>query len=89
MRTLSDASDPDFRVRHRKETTDSQKGVECRGSERERTEEKTPNTECKTPGPGGAPNAGTKDFPLDGRTERREEKSPKNQEINASQPGPL
>ncbi|KAJ1191528.1 hypothetical protein NDU88_000844 [Pleurodeles waltl] len=86
MRTLLDASDPDFRVRQRKETTDSQKGVECQESEEERTEEKTPNTEWKTPGPGGAPNAGTKDSPQDGRIERHEEKFPKNPGINASEP---
>ncbi|KAJ1125209.1 hypothetical protein NDU88_003643 [Pleurodeles waltl] len=55
MRTLTDASDPDFRVRRRKETTDSRQRDEFRNSEGERTEEKTPNTEWKTLDPGGAP----------------------------------
>ncbi|KAJ1082635.1 hypothetical protein NDU88_002800 [Pleurodeles waltl] len=85
MRTLTDASDPDFRVRWRKEMTDSRQREEFRKSERERTEEKTPNAEWKVLGPGGAPNAEKKDSPQEGRTERREENSPKNPKPNASE----
>ncbi|KAJ1161520.1 hypothetical protein NDU88_002005 [Pleurodeles waltl] len=86
MRTLTDASDRDFRVRRRKETTDSRQEEEFRKSERERTEEKTPNTEWKTLGPGGAPNAENTDSPQEGRTERREVNSLKNPGPNASEP---
>ncbi|KAJ1120377.1 hypothetical protein NDU88_008547 [Pleurodeles waltl] len=86
MRTLIDASEPDFRVRQRKETTDSrQEEKEFRKSEREQTEKKTPNTEWRGLKLGGAPNAETKDSPQEGRTERREEYSPKNPETNDSE----
>ncbi|KAJ1125220.1 hypothetical protein NDU88_003654 [Pleurodeles waltl] len=86
MGTISDASDPDFRVRQRKETTDSQKGVERRESEEEQMEEKTPSRGSRTWGPGGEPNTRTTDFPQVWRTEGREEKFLKSPEINVSKP---
>ncbi|KAJ1124820.1 hypothetical protein NDU88_003269 [Pleurodeles waltl] len=85
MRTLTDASDPDFRVRWRKETTDSRKGEKFRESERERTEEKTPNGDWKVLGPEGTPDAEKEDSPQEGRTERRDENPTKNPETNASE----
>ncbi|KAJ1215053.1 hypothetical protein NDU88_002663 [Pleurodeles waltl] len=52
MGTLSEALDPDFRIRQGKETTDSQEGVERRESEDAgQPKEKTPNQESRMLGP--------------------------------------
>ncbi|KAJ1163903.1 hypothetical protein NDU88_004355 [Pleurodeles waltl] len=78
MGTLSDASDLDFRVQPRKETTDSPKGPERRETEdADSTKEETPIPETRSLGPEVERNTG------------REERAltvPKNPRTNATEP---
>ncbi|KAJ1106116.1 hypothetical protein NDU88_003519 [Pleurodeles waltl] len=86
MGTLSEASDPDFGVRPRKETTDSQEGVKRRESGEEERKEKTPSRGSRTLDPRREPNTRTAGFLQDWRTEGCAEQFPKSPEINASKP---
>ncbi|KAJ1203225.1 hypothetical protein NDU88_007018 [Pleurodeles waltl] len=78
MGTLSDASDPDFRVRPRKETTDSPKGAERRETEdADSAKGEKPNPETRSLGPEEERNTGTEESALT---------IPKNPRTNATEP---